>query len=81
MLKTSFIVAFLFFTIIFFDVPLFFLELTFKYVNYHQLKFLYLQVNDLVRDKLTNTKGEIPLWAEVVAGGCVSIYLKLVPHV
>lgn len=27
-------------------------------------------MNDLVRDKLTSSKGEIPLYAEVVAGGC-----------
>ena len=29
-------------------------------------------MNDLVRDKLANDKGEIAFWAECVAGGCVS---------
>ena len=31
-------------------------------------------MNDLVRDKLTNQKGEIALWAECVAGGTVSVF-------
>ncbi|XP_063704479.1 calcium-binding mitochondrial carrier protein Aralar1 isoform X2 [Culicoides brevitarsis] len=33
-------------------------------------KAIKLTVNDLVRDKLTDKKGKIPLWAEIVAGGC-----------
>lgn len=31
------------------------------------------QMNDLMRDKLTRKDGSIPLWAEMVAGGTVSI--------
>lgn len=31
-----------------------------------------MQVNDLVRDKLMDKKGNLPLWAEVLSGGCVS---------
>lgn len=30
-------------------------------------------MNDLMRDKLTRKDGSIPLWAEMVAGGTVSI--------
>ena len=30
-------------------------------------------MNDFVRDKLTRKDGSIPLWAEMVAGGTVSI--------
>ncbi|KAH8271254.1 hypothetical protein KR018_003749, partial [Drosophila ironensis] len=33
-------------------------------------KAIKLTVNDLVRDKLTDKKGNIPTWAEVLAGGC-----------
>ncbi|KAK8761098.1 hypothetical protein V5799_027635, partial [Amblyomma americanum] len=33
-------------------------------------KAIKLTVNDLVRDKLTSGKGEIPAWAEIMAGGC-----------
>ena len=35
-------------------------------------KAIKLTVNDLVRDKLTSKQGTIPIWAEVLAGGCVS---------
>ena len=35
-------------------------------------KAIKLTVNDLVRDKLTDKQGIIPLWSEVLAGGCVS---------
>ena len=35
-------------------------------------KAIKLTVNDLVRDKLTSKQGTIPVWAEVLAGGCVS---------
>ena len=30
-------------------------------------------MNDFVRDKLTNDKGEIAFYGEMIAGGCVSI--------
>lgn len=33
-------------------------------------KAIKLTVNDLVRDKLRGSKGEIPLWGEILAGGC-----------
>ncbi|KAF8788513.1 calcium-binding mitochondrial carrier protein Aralar1-like [Argiope bruennichi] len=33
-------------------------------------KAIKLTMNDLVRDKMTNAKGEIPLWGEILAGGC-----------
>ncbi|KAG8181041.1 hypothetical protein JTE90_024787 [Oedothorax gibbosus] len=33
-------------------------------------KAIKLTMNDLVRDKMTNSKGEIPMWGEVLAGGC-----------
>lgn len=33
-------------------------------------KAIKLTVNDLVRDKLSDTKGNMPLWAEMLAGGC-----------
>jgi solute carrier family 25 aspartate/glutamate transporter 12/13 len=33
-------------------------------------KAIKLTVNDLVRDKLTNKNGTIPLWGEVLAGAC-----------
>lgn len=33
-------------------------------------KAIKLTVNDFVRDKLTSGKGEIPAWAEILAGGC-----------
>ncbi|XP_042206784.1 calcium-binding mitochondrial carrier protein Aralar1-like isoform X2 [Homarus americanus] len=33
-------------------------------------KAIKLTVNDLVRDKLTDKKGNIPLWGEVLAGSC-----------
>ena len=36
------------------------------------IPLLLLQMNDLMRDKLSSKNGEIPLWAELLAGGCVS---------
>ncbi|KAJ8921926.1 hypothetical protein NQ315_008560 [Exocentrus adspersus] len=33
-------------------------------------KAIKLTVNDLVRDKLMDKKGNLPLWAEIVAGAC-----------
>ena len=33
-------------------------------------KAIKLTVNDFVRDRLTLADGTIPLWAEIVAGGC-----------
>ncbi|GFY71627.1 calcium-binding mitochondrial carrier protein Aralar1 [Trichonephila inaurata madagascariensis] len=33
-------------------------------------KAIKLTMNDFVRDKVTNSKGEIPLWGEIMAGGC-----------
>uniref|UniRef100_A0A4D5RA99 Calcium-binding mitochondrial carrier protein Aralar1 n=1 Tax=Scolopendra viridis TaxID=118503 RepID=A0A4D5RA99_SCOVI len=33
-------------------------------------KAIKLTVNDLLRDKLSNKKGEIPFWGEVISGGC-----------
>lgn len=36
-------------------------------------KAIKLTVNDLVRDKFTDKKGNISLVAEVIAGGCVSM--------
>lgn len=35
-------------------------------------KAIKLTVNDLVRDKLSDKNGRLPLYAEVIAGGCVS---------
>lgn len=36
-------------------------------------KAIKLTVNDLVRDKFFDKQGNIPGWAEVLAGGCVSL--------
>ena len=33
-------------------------------------KAIKLTVNDFIRDRLTLADGTIPLWAEIVAGGC-----------
>lgn len=33
-------------------------------------KAIKLTVNDLMRDKLTDDKGYLPKWGEVIAGGC-----------
>ena len=35
-------------------------------------------MNDFVRDKLTNNKGEIAFWGEMVAGGCVSTFRRAI---
>ena len=35
--------------------------------------FLF-QMNDLVRDKFTTKDGQIPVWAEILAGGTVGTY-------
>ena len=35
-------------------------------------KAIKLTVNDFVRDKFTDKQGIIPLWSEILAGGCVS---------
>lgn len=40
-------------------------------------KAIKLTVNDLVRDKCTDNQGQIPLWSEILAGGCVSFELIL----
>lgn len=42
-------------------------------------KAIKLTVNDLVRDKLTPPNGGLPLYAEALAGACVSIALICVP--
>jgi len=34
-------------------------------------------MNDLVRDKLMDKNGNLPVWGEVIAGGCVSVVLNL----
>jgi solute carrier family 25 aspartate/glutamate transporter 12/13 len=34
-------------------------------------KAIKLTVNDLVRDKFFDKQGNIPRWAEILAGGCV----------
>ena len=36
-------------------------------------KAIKLTMNDLVRDKLTDKKGNLTLASEVIAGGCVSM--------
>lgn len=36
-------------------------------------KAIKLTINDLVRDKLTDKRGNIPRWGEVLAGACVSV--------
>jgi solute carrier family 25 (mitochondrial aspartate/glutamate transporter), member 12/13 len=33
-------------------------------------KAIKLTVNDFIRDRLTLSDGTIPLWAEIIAGGC-----------
>lgn len=41
-------------------------------------KAIKLTINDLVRDKMTDKQGVIPLWSEIMAGACVSLQnLKL----
>ncbi|GBO08867.1 Calcium-binding mitochondrial carrier protein Aralar1 [Araneus ventricosus] len=44
-------------------------------------KAIKLTMNDLVRDKMTSAKGEIPLWGEVLAGGCVSVQNLFFSHI
>lgn len=39
-------------------------------------KAIKLTVNDFVRDKLMDKNGKLPLYAEVLAGGCVSVKLS-----
>lgn len=34
-------------------------------------------MNDLMRDKLTRTDGSLPLWAEMISGGTVSVNVSL----
>lgn len=36
--------------------------------------FVFLKVNDFVRDKFMTKDGSVPLAAEILAGGCVSIF-------
>ena len=50
-------------------------------------KAIKLTMNDFIRDRLTLADGTIPLWAEVVAGGCAgasqvmtSTCISLSPH-
>lgn len=33
-------------------------------------------MNDLMRGKMTRRDGTIPLWGEIIAGGCVSDYFS-----
>jgi solute carrier family 25 aspartate/glutamate transporter 12/13 len=33
-------------------------------------KAIKLTMNDFIRDRLTLVDGTIPLWAEIIAGGC-----------
>jgi solute carrier family 25 aspartate/glutamate transporter 12/13 len=33
-------------------------------------KAIKLAMNDFIRDRLTLPDGSIPLWAEIIAGGC-----------
>jgi solute carrier family 25 aspartate/glutamate transporter 12/13 len=40
-------------------------------------KAIKLTVNDLVRDKFLDKQGNIPKWAEILAGGCVSFLLLI----
>lgn len=40
-------------------------------------KAIKLTMNDLIRDKLSDKKGKIPLWGEVIAGGCVSAKMSV----
>jgi solute carrier family 25 (mitochondrial aspartate/glutamate transporter), member 12/13 len=40
-------------------------------------KAIKLTVNDLVRDKLTDSRGQIPRWGEVLAGACVSFHVEI----
>lgn len=41
-------------------------------------KAIKLTVNDFVRDKLMDKNGNLPLYAEIMSGGCVSIrYVSL----
>ena len=36
------------------------------------------QVNDLMRGKMTNPDGSIPLYGEIFAGGCVSWFVMCI---
>jgi solute carrier family 25 aspartate/glutamate transporter 12/13 len=38
-------------------------------------KAIKLTVNDLVRDKFFDKQGNIPVWAEFLAGGCVRMHI------
>lgn len=41
-------------------------------------KAIKLTVNDFIRDKCTDKKGAIPIWGEILAGGCVSFCFILI---
>lgn len=39
-------------------------------------KYFFFKVNDFVRDKFMHKDGSVPLAAEILAGGCVSIFCR-----
>lgn len=44
-------------------------------------KAIKLTVNDLVRDKFFDKQGNIPRWAEILAGGCVSYIFEILNEI
>lgn len=44
----------------------------------HLTEVLFSKVNDFIRDKFMARDGSVPLAAEIVAGGCVSIFFIFV---
>lgn len=50
-------------------------SLTFSFISFH--KCFSFKVNDFVRDKFRTKDGSVPLAAEILAGGCVSIFIFL----
>lgn len=41
-------------------------------------KAIKLTVNDFVRDKFMDKNGNLPVYGEILAGGCVSIYKNII---
>ena len=48
--------------------------LTVQLIGVAPEKAIKLTVNDFVRDKFMQYNGSLPLWGEILAGGCVSLF-------
>lgn len=52
--------------------------LTVQLIGVAPEKAIKLTVNDFVRDKFMQYTGHLPLWGEIIAGGCVRIFSILI---